>query len=84
MKPRTGTFDEFKEFTLALARGERKLDPNEPKLWVEAVEGIEASEREVQLASFEAGATLLSAKNRALLRTIAARRGARRRPTPAF
>jgi predicted transcriptional regulator len=74
MKRKTGTFGDFKEFTLALARSERKLDPNEPKVWFESVEGVEASEREVQFASFEAGATLFSAKNRALLRMIAARR----------
>jgi predicted transcriptional regulator len=74
MKRKTGTFGEFKEFTLALARGERKLDPSEPKVWFEPVEGLETSEGEVQFASFEAGATLLSAKNRALLRTIATRR----------
>ena len=74
MKRKSGAFGEFKEFTLALARGERKLDPSEPKLWLGSVEGVEPSEREVQFASFEAGATLLSAKNRALLRTIATRR----------
>jgi predicted transcriptional regulator len=74
MKRKTGTFGEFKEFTRALARGERKLDPDEPKVWFESVGGFEPSEPEVQFASFEAGATLLSAKNRALLRTIAARR----------
>jgi predicted transcriptional regulator len=74
MKRKTGTFGEFKEFTLELARGERKLDPNEPKMWLETVEGVEPAEGEVQFASLEAGSTLLSAKNRALLRTIATRR----------
>jgi predicted transcriptional regulator len=74
MKRKIGTFDEFKEFTLALARSERRLDPSEPKVWSESVEGAEPLEREVQFASFEAGAKLLSAKNRVLLRTIAARR----------
>jgi predicted transcriptional regulator len=74
MRHKIGTFDEFKQFTLALARGERKLDPSEPKVWSESVEDTEPLEREVQFASFEAGAKLLSAKNRVLLRTIAARR----------
>jgi hypothetical protein len=27
---RTGTFQQFKDDTLAVARGERKADPNEP------------------------------------------------------
>jgi predicted transcriptional regulator len=73
MKRRTGTFQEFKEYTLAVARGDRKVDPSEPKIWCERVEGGEAADREVQFASLEAGAKLLSAKNRALLRTIAER-----------
>jgi hypothetical protein len=30
-----GTFREFKDFTLAVARGERQVDPNEPKIWLE-------------------------------------------------
>jgi predicted transcriptional regulator len=66
MKRRTGTFREFKEYTLAVAPGERKVDPSEPRIWCEPAE-------EVQFASLEAGAKLLSAKNRALLRTIAER-----------
>jgi predicted transcriptional regulator len=73
MKRRTGTFQEFKEYTLAVARGDRQVDPSEPKIWCERVEGGEAADREVQFASLEAGAKLLSAKNRALLRTIAER-----------
>ena len=29
------TFAKFKDFTLVVARGERKVDPNEPKVWIE-------------------------------------------------
>ena len=35
MNRRTGTFEEFKDYTLAVARGERSVDPNEPKIWWE-------------------------------------------------
>jgi predicted transcriptional regulator len=73
MKPKTGTFQEFKDYTLAVVRGERKVDPSEPKVWVERIEGGTGSDEGVQFASLEAGAKLLSAKNRALLRTIAER-----------
>ncbi|HZU89059.1 MAG TPA: winged helix-turn-helix transcriptional regulator [Stellaceae bacterium] len=74
MKRRIGTFQEFKEHTRAVARGERRVDPNEPKIWCERVADGGPAEREVQFASLEAGAKLLSAKNRALLRAIAERR----------
>jgi hypothetical protein len=30
-----GTFEEFKSFTLAVARGEKKVGPNEPRIWVD-------------------------------------------------
>ena len=73
MKRRTGTFQEFKDYTLAVARGERKVDPSEPKVWVEPIEGDTSADEGVQFASLEAGAKLLSAKNRALLRTSAER-----------
>ena len=72
MKSRTGTFQEFKDHTLAIARGERQVAPGEPKVWCEPVEG-EGTAREVQFASLEAGAKLLSLKNRLLLRAIAER-----------
>ncbi|HTT79096.1 MAG TPA: DUF1778 domain-containing protein [Stellaceae bacterium] len=39
MKRRSGTFQEFKDHTLAVARGERQVDPGEPKVWVEQIEG---------------------------------------------
>jgi predicted transcriptional regulator len=69
MKPKIGTFEEFKEFTLKVARGERRVDPNEPKIWIERIDGVDA-DKGVQFQSLEAGAKLLSAKNRALLRMI--------------
>lgn len=73
MKHKTGRFDEFKAMTLAVVRGEHKPDPDAPKIWVEAVEGGEYAEGAVQFHSLEAGAKLLSAKNREMLRTIATR-----------
>ena len=73
MKRRTGTFQEFKDYTLAVARGERQVEPSEPRVWCETIEGGESSTEAVQFASLEAGAKLLSAKNRVLLRTIAER-----------
>lgn len=68
MSHKSGTFEEFKDYTLAVARGERTVDPQEPKIWVERTG---AEEGTVQFRSLEAGAKLLSAKNRALLRLIA-------------
>jgi predicted transcriptional regulator len=70
---KTGTFKEFQDFTLAVARGERKVDPNEPKVWMESREDATGTETAVQFASLEAGAKLLSAKNRELLRLIVTR-----------
>jgi len=72
-KHRQGTYQEFKKFTLDVAKGKRKVDPNEPKTWVESTDA-NAGVREIQFHSLEAGAKLLSAKNRALLRLIAERR----------
>jgi predicted transcriptional regulator len=71
---KTGSFKEFKEFTLGVVRGKRKLDPSEPKIWVESADSSEDNPTDVQFQSLEAGAKLLSAKNRALLRVIAERR----------
>jgi hypothetical protein len=34
-RAKVGSFTEFKELTLALARSEHTLDSNEPKLWRE-------------------------------------------------
>ena len=38
MSRRTGTFKEFQEHTLAIARRERPVDPSEPKVWQERTE----------------------------------------------
>jgi predicted transcriptional regulator len=73
LRQRTGTFQEFKDYTIAVARGERRIAPGEPKIWSEPVEP-EAADHAVQFASLEAGAKLLSAKNRALLCAIAEQR----------
>jgi predicted transcriptional regulator len=70
---KTGTFKQFQDFTLAVARGERKVDPNEPKVWMESREDDTGTETAVQFTSLEAGAKLLSAKNRELLRLIVTR-----------
>ena len=73
MKTKPGTFNEFKHYTLAVVRGERPIDPSEPKIWVERTATEEGGEGRVEFRSFEAGAKLLSAKNRELLRLIATR-----------
>jgi predicted transcriptional regulator len=69
-KYKQGTYQEFKEFTLDVVKGKRKSGPNDPKIWVESTD---AGVRQIQFHSLEAGAKLLSAKNRALLRLIAER-----------
>src|SRR5690348_2044567 len=38
MSRKIGTFREFQEHTLAIARGDRPLDPNEPQVWHERIE----------------------------------------------
>ena len=38
---RTGSFREFKDFTLSVVRGQRKMDLTEPKIWVEMPETSE-------------------------------------------
>jgi predicted transcriptional regulator len=72
-KHRQGTYQEFKKFTLDVVKGKRKVDPNEPKIWIESADPANAGVREIQFHSLEAGAKLLSAKNRVLLRLIAER-----------
>ena len=47
MKRKAGTFQEFKEYTLAVGRGERTVDPSEPKVWCEPVEEGARAEQEV-------------------------------------
>lgn len=39
MSQRTGSFEDFKDYTLAVARGERRVGPDEPKHWSEAPAG---------------------------------------------
>ncbi len=41
MSRKAGTFEQFKNYTLAIARGERTVDPSEPKVWYEQIEGDE-------------------------------------------
>jgi predicted transcriptional regulator len=72
-RTKTGTFEEFKAMTLAVARGERTIDPGEPKIWVEARDSTAGAETAVKFTSLEAGVKLLSAKNRELLRLIVTR-----------
>ena len=72
-KHRQGTFQEFKKFTLDVVKGKRQVDPNEPRIWVESTDPGNVGVREIRFQSLEAGAKLLSAKNRALLRLIAER-----------
>ncbi len=67
---RVGTFSAFKDFTLAVARGERTVDPSAPRIWMETRDGDAGGETAVRFTSLEAGAKLLSAKNRELLRLI--------------
>jgi hypothetical protein len=34
-KTRTGRYEAFKDYTLAVARGERRVGPRTPKIWIE-------------------------------------------------
>lgn len=52
------SYEEMKARTLAVARGERRIEPGEPKVW---------------FTSTESFAKILSARNRELLRVIADR-----------
>jgi hypothetical protein len=45
---KTGSFPEFKEFSLAVVRGERQIDPKEPKIWVERTD----ASRPAKLAAY--------------------------------
>ncbi len=71
MTTRVGTFKEFQKHTIAVVKGKRVAD--EPKVWCEPADPKAKRGRPVRFSSLEAGAKLLSAKNRALLRTIAKR-----------
>jgi predicted transcriptional regulator len=56
LKVGIATYDEMKALTMAVARGDRKLGPQEPRVWFPSTESF---------------AKVLSAENRALLRVIA-------------
>lgn len=58
LKVGIASFEEMKARTLAVARGERRVEADEPKVW---------------FTSTESFARILSASNRALLRLIAER-----------
>jgi predicted transcriptional regulator len=73
-KQKAGTFSEFKKFTTDVVKGKRNVDPAVPRIWVESADPADRTMREVKFQSLEAGAKLLSANNRALLRLIADRR----------
>lgn len=45
MSRKTGTFQEFKEHTLAVVRGERKIDSGEPKVWREQIKKDQSIEK---------------------------------------
>ncbi len=49
------------------------VDPSAPKVWVESRDGGDNAVVDVHFTSLEAGAKLLSAKNRGLLRLIVTR-----------
>jgi hypothetical protein len=63
-RTKVATFDEFKRFTLSVARG-KKIRASEPKIWCERAEGEKGKPAAIRFASLEAGAKLLSTKNRA-------------------
>jgi hypothetical protein len=54
MNRRIGTFKEFRDYTLAVARGERTVDTSEPMVWSERIEGGEGGDEPEQFASLEA------------------------------
>jgi predicted transcriptional regulator len=56
LKVGIASYDQFKEYTIAIARGEHKRTPDEPKVWFSSVESF---------------AKVLSERNRDLLRVIA-------------
>ena len=56
LKVRIASYEDMKARTMAVARGERRISPDEPKVW---------------FTSTESFAKVLSARNRELLRIIA-------------
>lgn len=76
MTRKAGTFKEFQKHTIAVAKGEHVPTPSEPRIWYEPADARArrgSKGATVRFTSFEAGAKLLSAKNRVLLRLIATR-----------
>jgi hypothetical protein len=53
MSRKSATFQEFKDYTLAVARGQRKVDPSEPKVWNEASAKYEHDADQAAAASAE-------------------------------
>jgi len=74
VKRKVGSFKEFQAFTLAVARGARAPEPGAPKIWYERASGGKRVRSPTRFRSLEAGAKLLSAKNRLLLRIVAQRK----------
>jgi predicted transcriptional regulator len=56
LKVGIASLDQFKKYTMAIARGEYKRKPDEPKVWFSSIDSF---------------AKVLSARNRELLRLIA-------------
>src|SRR5437667_7818099 len=56
LKVGIASYDQFKEYTMAIVRGEHKRKPDEPKVWFSSIESF---------------AKVLSERNRELLRIIA-------------
>jgi hypothetical protein len=51
MNRKSTTFGEFKDYTLAVARGERMVDPSEPKVWCERIGGDENEDKPGSVAA---------------------------------
>ena len=47
-RTKTGTRQEFWAFTIAVARGERTVDPNKPKIWIERRDGNTTEETAIR------------------------------------
>ena len=69
---KTGSWEDFKQFTLAVARGEQEVNPSDPKIWIEGP--TDDQQTEVKFKSMEAGVKILSSKNRELLLLIYTRK----------
>ena len=72
MNCKIGSFDEFCAHTLTVACSECKVDPKEPKVWIDISCGNGTPDA-ARFRSLEAGVQLLSARNCDLLRLTATR-----------